>query len=294
MKQAHRFSGPGAAYEGLTQLTKNGPVWTGDVRMAKDHLLDPHRWREPQMIFVNSMSDLFHESLSDEAINQIFDVMQSCPQHVFQVLTKRPQRMLYFCKQRVQLCDRMRDQVSDDDTDGEKEVGKSFRWPLPNVWMGVSCENQQCADERIPLLLQTPAAVRWLSIEPLIGHIDLIGKDEQGSCLHPYENDPRIDWVVVGGESGPGARPMDPQWARYIRDCCVDAKVPFFFKQWGEWAPLDQTSAKSSSRRELKRLESGVEVFKLGKHATGRTLDGREWSEYPSTQQSALSTQPRQ
>lgn len=243
------------------------------VSFVREHLLDPTKWKEPRLIFVNSMSDLFHESLEFELIHQIVDVIQECPQHVFQVLTKRAKRMLEFCREREAMCQRIRAAGPLDDTPEEKESVKSFRWPLPNVWLGVSVESPKYKD-RIDILRETPATVRMLSLEPLLedlGQIDLR----------------QIHWMIVGGESGPHARPMDPAWARSIRDQCQAAGVPFFYKQWGEWAPLDQTSATRSSRREVKRLESGAEVFKLGKHATGRMLDGREWSEYPKASEVA-------
>lgn len=226
MRQAHRQKN--GAYKGLTRLGPNGPVWTGDVRLVPEMLDYPLRLRKSHMIFVNSMSDLFHESLTIEQVAAIFQVMHQAHWHVFQVLTKRPKRMLEFCQALA-------------------VAGKpnGIAWPFPNVWLGVSCEDQKTADERIPLLLQTPAAVRWISAEPLLGPVELRqanadphfrrswleynqrvsdGKFSEGT----YN---RLDWVVVGGESGPGARPMHPDWARSLRDQCIAADVPFFFKQ---------------------------------------------------------------
>jgi protein gp37 len=176
----------------------------------------PRHWRQPRLIFVNSMSDLFHENVPLDFIKQVFDTMQACPQHVFQVLTKRSSRL--------------------------REVASDLPWPA-NVWMGVSVEDERVA-HRIDDLREVPAAIRFLSCEPLIGplpDLDLHG----------------IDWVIVGGESGPGARPMWPEWVRCIRDRCEAAQVAFFFKQWG-----------------------GVR-----KHATGRELDGRVYNDYPARQQ---------
>lgn len=225
---AARFSGPGQAYEGLAVMKDNGPHWTGDVRFVEEHLEDPLKWRRPRRIFVNSMSDLFHESLSDPAVLSIFSVMERAPQHLFQVLTKRPKNML-----------RVVSWI------GRKFVDNGDRWPLPNVWLGVSVEDQKTADERIPLLLQTPATVRWISAEPLLGAVNLEATGpmfEKLNVLRPhqaaidhgvYENRPGLDWIVVGGESGADARPFNLDWARSIICQCRDAKVPVFMKQLG-------------------------------------------------------------
>ena len=181
-----------------------------DVRIHPDRLDQPLRWRKPARVFVNSMSDLFHEDVPDDFIFQVYRVMGHARQHTFQILTKRPQRML-------ELQTRWRDAGT----------------PIANVWLGVSCEDQKTADERIPLLLQTPAAVRFVSAEPLLGPIDFIGKDAQGSALHPYERDAKLDWLIIGGESGPNARPFNLQWGRDIIEQCKAANVPVFFKQVG-------------------------------------------------------------
>jgi protein gp37 len=215
-------------------------------------------------VFVNSMSDLFHEKLSDDDIRRVFNVMEEARRHTFQVLTKRPHRMHEF-------------------------VDDYFRWRSPegtegvsppsNIWLGVSAENQATADERIPLLLQTPAAIRFVSAEPLLGPIDFDSSDKDG--LHAlgcgYEGGHRacpespqrgtcagLDWVIVGGESGPGARPMQTDWAVSIRDQCVAAGVPYFFKQWGEWGD-----------------DGGDGLMRVGKKRAGRLLDGRTWDEFP-------------
>jgi len=216
MGQAHRFSGEGKPYEGLTTIRRGKVDWAGHARLVPEMLAQPLRWKKPQRIFVNSMSDLFHESLSNEDIAAVFMVMAACPQHTFQVLTKRPKRAMEW-----------------------------FRWPLPNVHLGVSVEDQATADERIPLLLQCPAAVRWVSAEPLLGLVDLgslpsasgIGKDLD--ALNNGGVDPaalvasKLDWVVVGGESGHGARPCNVDWIRSIVSQCKAARVPVFVKQLG-------------------------------------------------------------
>jgi protein gp37 len=269
---------------GLTQDSKAGPVWTGDVRFNEQWLDQPLRWTKPRMIFVCAHGDLFHEKVPDEWIDRVFAVMALCPQHTFQVLTKRSARMREYFREAAGWRSRIAELLN--------ELKPSPLWNgnvyqgwqnlhgrpdgLPNVWLGVSVEDQQRADERIPDLLATPAAVRWISAEPLLGPVDL---------------ERRLDWVVVGGESGPGARPMHPDWARSLRDQCA-ASVPFFFKQWGEWRETDgpQTHTCNRSMRSgthwLKRdgtLHPGsanfsiyheYRVAKLGKKRAGRLLDG--------------------
>jgi protein gp37 len=258
MRQAHRSSGAGGAYEGLTKLSKGGPVWTGKVRLVPELLEQPLQWRRPRLIFVNSMSDLFHEDVPVEFIYSLWCVMAAARRHRFQILTKRAARMREVLTAAPFTC-----QV------------------LDNVWLGVSVEDQVAADERIPQLLATPAAVRWISAEPLLGLVDLIGKDEQGSALHEYEGRPRLDGIVAGGESGPGARPMHPQWARYLRDQCRGAGVPFFFKQWGNWAPCPFDSGGHVASDQEKLLD-GTWLLKVGKKSAGRELDGRTHDEYPA------------
>ena len=232
-----------ASRAGLTIDTKAGPVWTGEVRFNEQWLDQPLRWKRPRMIFVCAHGDLFHESVPDEWIDRVFAVMARCPQHTFQVLTKRSARMLKY------LSDPTAREAIDTRTD------YSTAWPLPNVWLGVSVEDQSRADERIPDLLATPAAVRWLSCEPLLGPVDLSDwmicpNARDGLSMDPSTGEYECctqcdftgiglcpDWVVAGGESGPGARPMHPDWARSLRDQCEAASVPFFFKQWGDHLP---------------------------------------------------------
>ena len=273
MRQAHRSSGPGGAYEGLTQMSKGGPVWTGKVRLVPELLEQPLRWRRPRRIFVNSMSDLFHEDVPLEFVDLVFRVMAMAEHHTFQVLTKRPQRMLEYLRsqppQRVFT------------TTTEQVI---YSVPSSNVWLGVSVEDQAAADERIPLLLQTPAAMRWLSAEPLLGPVkfrwDWVsgGKPLDGgpqvNLLRPWEEPkakPKLDWVVAGGESGPGARPMHPAWAKALRDQCRFADVPFFFKQWGAWLPRTDYYAEGDQRDQwCIRADYGKGVQLL-------TRDGHEW-----------------
>ena len=189
------------------------------VTLHSDQFNLPLRWRRPRQIFVNSMSDLFHDAVPDDYIRRVFDVMVQARWHVFQVLTKRSHRLAEFARQ--------------------------LPWPS-NVWQGVSVENADYVS-RVADLVKVPAAVRFLSVEPLLGPIDDL----------PLKD---IDWVIVGGESGLGHRPIQPEWVRAIRDQCADAGVAFFFKQWGGRTP-----------------KSG-----------GRTLDGQEWSEMPRSSRQSL------
>jgi protein gp37 len=228
------------------------------LSLAPEHILTaPLRWKKPRTIFVNSMGDLFH--CPHEWIDQVFAVMALAPQHTFQVLTKRAERMRGYMnhpRRRFIVEKTARILHNQGGTLPQHAIAyfTSCPAPLPHVWLGVSVEDQKRADERIPDLLHTPAAVRFISAEPLLGSIDL-----QGAV-------PALDWVIVGGESGPGARPMHPDWARSIRDQCGAAGVPFFFKQWGEHAP-------NGSGR--------YSMIKVGKRRAGRILDGREHNAMP-------------
>lgn len=245
-----------------------------DLTLRPERLDQPLRWRRPRRIFVNSMSDLFHKDVPEEFVAGVFAVMARAPQHTFQVLTKRHGRM----RSLLRSAD-FRDRVLGHDVDV---------WPLPNVWLGVSVEDQQRADLRIPALLDTPAAVRWISAEPLLGPLSLgryVWAEPSG---FPDDWVRGLDWVVVGGESGRGARPMHPDWARSLRDECQQAGVPFLFKQWGEWRPSGAVGigrGMDARHRYLPPFDIppgfGTEVERVGKHAAGRELDGRTWNEYP-------------
>lgn len=188
-----------------------------DVTLRPDRLEDPLKWRKPARVFVNSMSDLFHDEVSDAFIAQVWSVMAATPQHTYQVLTKRHARMRSLMRNpRFRVAARL----------------VAGTWPLPNVWLGVSVEDQKWADIRIPALLDTPAAVRFLSCEPLLGHVDLKPWMVFAETTLSMEL-PGLHWVIVGGESGPGARRMQLDWARYLVGQCQRTGVPVFVKQLG-------------------------------------------------------------
>ncbi|MDE2342737.1 MAG: phage Gp37/Gp68 family protein [Betaproteobacteria bacterium] len=420
-KIAARFSGPGMPYEGLAKRVGGEPRWTGTVRLVESALDQPLRWTKPRIIFVNSMSDLFHEKVSDEWIDSIFAVMALAPQHTFQILTKRPERMVKYMKVHERgsyIASSALSRVPGNKM--ESRPAWNMSWPLPNVWLGVSVEDQKTADERIPLLLATPAAKRFISAEPLLGKVDLLGwgaaaalpptadtpkswskyqwpdwipernreliadfwrveygrgakawasdnysqkmpatgarvgakidrdswanivpfhsphADVQGRYIHHWNNigniitddgrslscsagrgvhwlsrwqvrgdvyEHRIHWVIAGGESGPHARPMHPDWARSLRNQCAEAGVPFFFKQWGEWTPQvdrdnddpDWRADYSLTNRKPEKhcilnIDGGcgfhgdrVHMMKrVGKKTAGSLLDGREHKEFPA------------
>jgi len=285
-RMAARFSDPGLWAHGYAERTAAGPRWTGRVDLMPGELLAPLRVRKPSRFFPSTI-DPFHEGLSFHQIAAAFGVMAAAPDHTFQILTKRAERMREFfawaaredrvgggvntCVTAMYGIDEVNTYLTRGDAGkaclGEGEYDYLITdppdWPLLNVWLGVSVENQQRADERIPLLLQTPAAVHWVSAEPLLGPVDLTRYLHESNCEYGgYDNLPcvcgeplegRVDWVVVGGESGPRARPMDEDWVRSLRDQCGSAGVPFFYKQ---------------------RLVNGKKVGTP-------ELDGRTWVEFP-------------
>jgi protein gp37 len=293
-------------YRGLTKVVNGNAVWTGEVRLDEAALLQPLKWKRGRRIFVNSMSDLFHEALSDADIDRVFAIMALCPQHTFQVLTKRAERMQAYVTKPHPV-----DGLPEADSRIDKIMRgmgymNEFPWPLPNVWLGVSAERQKEADERIPHLLATRAAVRFISAEPLLGPIDLmevIPNPIIYNAVHGMER--LLGWVIVGGESGGNARPMHPSWARTLRDQCAATGVSFFFKQWGEWAkhrPQAGGDLGGDVRAGRVRIvhptgQSDVEVsettgghntipgsrymIRVGKKAAGRLLDGVEHNGFP-------------
>lgn len=229
---AARFSDVGKPFHDFA--TRNPARWTGRVALIPEKLDEPLRWRKPRRVFVNSMSDLFHESLSDWAIESVFGIMALARHHAFQVLTKRPGRMRDWClKQNGDfgiVWPGFRLTPNGTPSGGDFVGGNP--WPLPNVWLGVSVEDQKAADERIPLLLRTPAALRFVSYEPALETVDFrdglgrISEAEEPNC-----HAPGVDWVIVGGESGPHARPCEIDWIRSAVERCKAAGVPAFIKQ---------------------------------------------------------------
>lgn len=267
MGVAHRKMTP--RHRGLTILrpptaSRPGIDWNGKVRLVPEALDKPMGWRKPRRVFVDSMSDLFHPQVPFEFIAAVFGVMAACPQHTFQLLTKRPARMLeFFAWVRAQ----PKKYASETDaaivvreletrhflTDGARDV-----WPLPNVHLGVSVEDQATADERIPLLTECPAgAIRFVSYEPALGPVDFTGRIASMATGHGQmvkqvggwlccgagdRGGPHVDWIIVGGESGPGARPFDIGWARSVVEQCKETSAKVFVKQLGA-RPFDKHGA---------------------------------------------------
>jgi len=274
------------------------------VTLHLDRLDEPYRWRKPRRVFVCSMGDLFHravEMLDSTFLREVFAVMALCPQHTFQLLTKRP----HIAKEQLTdgfaanlewailgICD-------------DKHVKPpEFVWPLPNVWLGVTAENQRCADERITILLQIPAAIHFVSIEPMLGAVILddvrpnrgtpkeCSIDALRTQRHLFVEDDwsrnKLDWVICGGETGPGARPMHPDWARALQDQCQMAGVPFFFKHWGEWKAISGKNPqgviefqRASKGKACQVSGSPLVLWRVGKKRAGRLLGGREYEQYP-------------
>jgi protein gp37 len=271
-----------AKYEGTARKSEAGNInFTGKINMLEDVLFEPQKRKKPTMYFVNSMSDLFHEGVSFDFIDSVFCVMANCPQHTFQILTKRPERMLEFMQEALKL-------------------NGGYSLPLSNVWLGASVENQKAANERIPILLSVPAAIRFLSCEPLLGPVEfyktanaMLADGNRAWDLNDLLSG--IHWVIAGGESGPNARPSHPDWFRSLRDQCAGAETPFFFKQWGEWFPLDHAEDEQywSSTKSIEMKEGSIQQYtmlKVGKKAAGNLLDGRTHLEFPVTEPKQLDT----
>ena len=275
---------------GLTTPSKAGPVWNGHVRLNEVWLKQPLQWARPRKIFVCAHGDLFHESVPDAWIDKVFAVMALAPHHTFQVLTKRADRMRAYFERLAayvesegddpELTPRCFDHVTVAITGSPCAGGaiEEIPWPLPNVWLGVSAEDQEHAEQRIPDLLATPAAVRFLSAEPLLGplHLMKVAVDDQGAFFNALHGTftnarrivqaPYLDLVIAGGESGPDARPTDPRWVRILRDDCATAGTAFFFKQWGAWWP-----------QECHPIGSMLEVFRIAKLKPSRAIKRGCW-----------------
>ncbi|MBS0219179.1 MAG: phage Gp37/Gp68 family protein [Proteobacteria bacterium] len=327
-------------YRGLTKRVNGNPVWTGKVAVAWHNIDVPIRWRKPRRIFVNSMSDLFHEGLPITEIATIYGTAIAAVhlrKHTLQILTKRADRMreLLHNEEFWEIANATAESLVLEHTDPLNRRRDDARatcedyWPdkpPPGIWLGVSAERQQEAEQRIPHLLGTPAAKRFISAEPLLGPLRLdrlIRETEHGAYVDDSltgfrssgiggSHGSRLDWVITGGESGPGARPMHPDWVRSLRDQCDGANVPFFFKQWGEYLPVGQilpgfgkvhgATAVKPGRMKLHYggtakqapkhafAEHGVEfataakgglTFRVGKKRAGAVLDGYEHREMP-------------
>ena len=285
----------------------------GKPYLNERELLAPTKWRGRQQIGVQFMGDLFHEAVPFAFVDRAMAVAALCPQHTFMVLTKRPERMeKYFAhngfasgypgsfgpmRDRVDVL-AMRIAVENNirDEDGSYPPPATHKWPIHNLWLGTSIENQQTADERIPQLLRCPSAHRWVSAEPLLGQVDLVNGGHGWLNVTDLPDGRRtgIDWVVAGGETGRNARPMHPDWVRSLRDQCAAASVPFFFKSWGEWAEANQGNVDigedafveldgtdSTDWTIDKHSATTSHMIRVGKHAAGRLLDGVEHNEVP-------------
>lgn len=311
------------AYDGL--IDDNGQ-WNGSIRFVPELLDAPVRWTKPRKIFVNSMSDLYHPNVTETMLKKILAVMALSDQHIFQVLTKRPKRMAkamsrlpewaeYAAQFAKTLVPAAKAQAS-----YEKVKERMTAGELPNLWLGVSVEDQRSANKRIPWLMGTRAAVRWLSMEPLLGPVDIdramygpASKRVGLSCFgftDGFGEEVFIHWVVAGGESGDNARPMHYDWIDSVRAQCEEAMVPFMFKQWGEWAPRSEclhilTNGQSASDidpsankwpcirlnngglddRRLENVSAGdhpVYMQKVGRKLSGNELNGKVYMAWPN------------
>ncbi|WP_371346514.1 phage Gp37/Gp68 family protein [Ancylobacter sp. IITR112] len=314
---------PASHYAGTTQSSKAGAIWSGKLKVAPDHILtQPLHWRRPRRIFVNSMGDLFHEDAPDHWIDRVFAIMALAPQHTFMVLTKRSARMRDYVGTRagdwmLHWPDAARKAGA---LLGDVAALGAVPFPIPNVWLGVSTEDQRRADERVPDLLAAPASIRFVSAEPLLGPLNLrrirIAPNHHTmlDALDGYaitenisgsgQERAKLDLVIVGGESGPKARPMHPDWARSLRDQCAAAGTAFFFKQWGEWlhedlvrdgqhpgarffsaddGPMDEAPPFGPTTGRLWHWwePDHKASIRVGKRAAGRLLDGVEHNAMP-------------
>lgn len=274
--------------------------WNGKTHFVQSAIDKPLRWKKPRVIFVCSMGDLFHEDTSFLDIDNVFSEIACNPQHIFIILTKRGKRMADYIND-LQTRINISSGILKIKNSGYAitDPMATYGWPLPNVWLGVTAENQETANERIPYLLSTPAAVRLVSVEPMLSKINLTLTPSEAKASRPpkkggqsfppsgemSEGQRGLHWVICGGESGHGARPMHPDWARSLRDQCQEADVPFFFKQWGEWMPMDQTNDEqffaSKESSEVGYGYTSNTVFKVGRKAAGNLLDGKQWEQYP-------------
>ncbi|MGF3022710.1 DUF5131 family protein [Methylobacterium aquaticum] len=296
---------------GLTRETKAGPVWTGEVRFNEQWLTQPFQWKRPRKIFVAAHGDLFHEGVPDDVLDQVFAVMGLADWHTYQVLTKRSARMRAYLSDpaTVARIEAAADAILDAECERFNSTGARMRidrglmgmlrtvngktdvqvtWPFPNIWLGVSVEDQRRADERRPDL-EAVAAAGWttfVSYEPALEAVDWAGWEF-------------LAWLISGGESGPGARPTPPEGHRWARDFCAAHGIPYFFKQWGSWAPGECVTRTSGiveaawyddpswtfGTESLSRTDGHIDdepdVYRIGKAAAGRLLDGVQHDGFP-------------
>lgn len=257
----------------------HGPLeWSGRVSLRREVLEKPWEWKQGRRIFVYSMGDLFHENVPDKWIDRVFGVIQANPQHKFILLTKRPQRMADYINRVF----------------AARVFDLDF-W-MSNVWAGVTIENQAALQNRLPYLWEIPAAVRFVSAEPMLENLDFGALTiDDLPCSLRLNGRPLwsviVNWVICGGESGPGARPINPAWVYGLRDQCMDAGVPFFFKQWGEWCPPEEFQSGDTAyadfcgRYEIYCFDADNGVSRVGKKRAGRLLDGVTWNELPEQQE---------
>jgi protein gp37 len=319
-QMAGRLAHMPKSYKYSNVVSINPSRWNGKTEFVDKALKKPLHWKKPRIIFVCSMGDLFHESVPFEWIDKVMAVAALIPQHIFIVLTKRARRIAeYFGQGKKNLVKNwvnasyemgIADKNDDDDfvsgyithrCNSEHNKTESWGWPLDNIWLGVTAENQATANERIPYLLKTPATVRFVSVEPMLGLVDLkripeqywgseYNKEFEGINLGTLSEGKKtktpwhLDWVICGGESGHQARPMHPDWARSLRDQCKNNSVPFYFKQWGEWLPNNEhaeTLGKIKISREVSYGYTSQTMLKVGRKAAGSLLDGKKHEEYP-------------
>ncbi len=263
------------------------------IELHPEKLDQPLHWRKPRKIFLCSMSDLFHEQVPDDFIARVFGAMSE--KHIYQILTKRPGRM----KEWFSKVGSWEGIWTHNGTAPEKAYDGTgiiigCHWPKPNVWLGISAENQETYDLRVSDLYETPAAVRFLSIEPMLGPIKLFCVNGRKDPAKWWGNKSKLTWVICGGESGPEARPLFPNWVREIRDQCEAASIPFFFKQWGRWKPIcPESEMRDAETYEERKTMLHYQLFEdpvtkerwwfdgIGKNKAGRELDCRIWNEMP-------------
>jgi protein gp37 len=247
------------------------------IHQHDDRLLEPLRLKKPSRIFACSMGDLFHSGVFDFHAARVFAVMAMCQRHTFMLLTKRADRMHHFIANQRALVDREYSHIVKNWFNSPPSM-KDTPWPLPNVWHGITVCNQAEADEKLDSLHYKRGVKYFLSLEPLLGPVTLEPRHGLGGCMGSA-----IQWVICGGETGPGARPMHPDWVYGLRDQCLDAGVPFFFKGWGDWTPNCDPMEYSRSPFELTFRDKmpPTTVYYVGKKHSGRLLDERTWDEVP-------------